>query len=1192
VTVNPGSASFTALGETARFTAEVRDQNGQPMAGAAVAWASSDASVATVDAGGLVTAEGNGAAAITARAGSASGSASVTVMENPDRAALVALYEATDGPNWVDNTNWLTDAPLGEWYGVDTDASGRVWRLNLSGRYSNEESRWVRHGLSGHIPPELGNLSSLRLLLLYGNQLTGPIPPELGNLSNLTELWLFENQLTGPIPPELGNAARLTKILLLDNRLTGPIPSELGNLSELSVLGLCCNPLGGEIPPWLADLSSLEGLDLAGTQLTGPIPPELGELSHLTSLTLDGNQLTGRIPPELGKLANLTRLNLHRNQLTGPIPPELGKLANLTRLNLFENQLTGPILPELGNLSSLKSLAISINSLTGPIPRELGNLTDLERLLLGLNRLAGPIPAELGNLTDLTFLYLADNPNLVGPLPSTLAALTSLERLLVWNTGLCVPQTTEFDVWLQGIRQVAGDIEDCPVQSSDREALAAIHEWTNGDGWRNSENWLGDGPLDDWYGVTADAEDRVTALNLSDNNLSGILPVEAAGLLGLEELVLNDNNGLGGELPGEILRLVSLSMLRLDGTGVCASAAEVFRDWLDRISDARVMACPDDHGNDAADATSVSLGGRAEGEIESYADEDWFRIELGGQGSLSVEAEGSTVVSGELYDADGSLVGYDGSFGSFSILRRLPPGTYFVRVVGGTEDTRGPYELVSSFEPRTPGARAYLTQAVQSHDFAVPLVAGEDALLRVFVMADDGVTASMPPVRATFYRGGGEVHSVGIDGSSAPVPHTMAEDDLDATANAVVPGAVIAPGTEMVVEVDPDGTLDPSLGIGGRIPAEGRMALDIRDALDFDVTAVPFLWTENPDSSGYKVAQELTPDHELFYETRDWLPVAGMEVSVREAVLVDYDPKENMGRVLDDVALLHATDGAAGYYMGVPPWIERGVLGIARIGTRYSVSRLDGHTIAHEFGHNFSLRHAPCGGPAGVDGRYPHVGGEIGAWGYDFTDASLVDPEVFTDLMTYCRDDDWISDYSFARAADYRTGTAAAMASRGARQVLLVRGGVEGGRLQIEPAFVLDAPPTLPERAGPYRLVGSDAQGGELFALGFDMQEIADIESEDDGGFTFAIPVRPGWAEALATITLAGPEGRVTLAGDDPASPATALVLDAATGRIRAILRNPPSATQAASVVAGGPEGTGLEVLVSRGIPDADAWRR
>ncbi len=43
-------------------------------------------------------------------------------------AALVALYESTDGPNWVNNENWLTDAPLGEWYGVDTDRDGRVSR--------------------------------------------------------------------------------------------------------------------------------------------------------------------------------------------------------------------------------------------------------------------------------------------------------------------------------------------------------------------------------------------------------------------------------------------------------------------------------------------------------------------------------------------------------------------------------------------------------------------------------------------------------------------------------------------------------------------------------------------------------------------------------------------------------------------------------------------------------------------------------------------------------------------------------------------------------------------------------------------------------------------------------------------------------------------------------------------------------
>ncbi|MDE0073932.1 MAG: Ig-like domain-containing protein [Gammaproteobacteria bacterium] len=84
VTINPASATLTALEETARFTAEVRDQNGQVMAGTAVAWASSDASVAAVDASGLVTAVANGTATMTAASGSARGTARITVDAPPN----------------------------------------------------------------------------------------------------------------------------------------------------------------------------------------------------------------------------------------------------------------------------------------------------------------------------------------------------------------------------------------------------------------------------------------------------------------------------------------------------------------------------------------------------------------------------------------------------------------------------------------------------------------------------------------------------------------------------------------------------------------------------------------------------------------------------------------------------------------------------------------------------------------------------------------------------------------------------------------------------------------------------------------------------------------------------------------------------------------------------------------------------
>ena len=50
-----------------------------------------------------------------------------------DRAALMALYNSTDGANWTDNTNWGSTEPLGTWFGVTTNTDGRV----TDGRVSN-----------------------------------------------------------------------------------------------------------------------------------------------------------------------------------------------------------------------------------------------------------------------------------------------------------------------------------------------------------------------------------------------------------------------------------------------------------------------------------------------------------------------------------------------------------------------------------------------------------------------------------------------------------------------------------------------------------------------------------------------------------------------------------------------------------------------------------------------------------------------------------------------------------------------------------------------------------------------------------------------------------------------------------------------------------------------------------------------
>ena len=367
-----------------------------------------------------------------------------------DRAVLEALYDATGGPDWIDNTNWKGAAPLGEWFGVTTDTAGRVTRLELPG-----------NGLAGPIPAALGELALLWSLNLGSwrdsatqqsveNTLTGPIPAELGNLANLERLDLTGNALTGPVPSWLGRLTSLRSLVLWGNELTGPIPAELAGLENLRALYLGANALTGSIPSGLGNLANLEWLDLAGNALTGPVPSWLGRLTSLRSLLLRGNELTGPIPAELAGLENLRALYLGANALTGSIPSGLGNLANLDQLDLRGNELTGPIPGELASLENLRWLLLSNNGLSGPIPSGLGNLANLDSLDLSRNRLTGPIPSGLGNLANLQSLSLFANP-LTGPLPQRLAGLSQLTHLDISRTGACAPHESAFQTWLATI---------------------------------------------------------------------------------------------------------------------------------------------------------------------------------------------------------------------------------------------------------------------------------------------------------------------------------------------------------------------------------------------------------------------------------------------------------------------------------------------------------------------------------------------------------------------------------------------------------------------------------------------------------------------------------------------------------------------------------------------------------------------
>ena len=1370
VVVSPAESTI-GVGDALRLSAEAFDENGNRVNGAVFSWSSSNAGVAGVDDTGLVEGVAEGTARIRATTGDAWGVAEVTV-ESPDRAALVALYEATNGPNWVDDTNWLTDAPLGEWYGVHTDHFGRVVRLDLAGRRDAAARRTVSHGLIGSLPPELGNLIGLRTLDLGDNDLFGAIPPDLGNLTELRRLDLGDNNLTGAFPPALLNLVRLESLDLGGNSLKGTILPGLGDLGSLMWLNLSRNRWTGTIPPELGNLAKLRELRLYSAELTGPIPPEFGNLVSLTWLRLDGNRLTAPIPSELGNLASLLGMFLGGNNLTGTIPPEFGNLASLESLGLGPNNLTGTIPPELGDLANLRSLRLGYNRLTGTIPRSLAqialdqlsfegndglcvpgtaesaawiarigqwegpfcNKSDIAALealfrsadgpgwadsggwldgpalstwhgvradTLGLvtaidlsdNGLAGRLSPELGELAQLAELRIGGNAGLSGRLPYSLRRL-GLEVLHYAGTGLCAPAEAAFRAWLAGITSHEGTVECAPL--SDRDILEALYHATGGSEWTIGDGWLTARPLGEWHGVEVDTQGRVTELRLGSNGLRGSIPPELGKLSNLVGLSLYRNeltgsippelgnltalqglglyrNQLTGAIPPELGSLGSLRWLYLTGNRLTGAIPRELGD-LANLKQLRLYSndltggIPPELGN-LANLEELGLAGnRLTGtippglgnlarlielwlagneltgtippEIGNLADLEHLRLEaneltgaippeLGKLSSLiSLDLEvneltgaippelGNLSSLNALDLAANNLTGsVPPELGALRRLRRLSLATNpglsgplptslanlrFLREIqtGGTglcapSDARfleWLKELSTGRVARCADAlaHAYLTQAVQSRAYPVPLVAGEKALLRVFLTAPGGANADIPPVRARFYVRNREVHVENIPGKPGPIPSEVQEGNLSRSANAEIPAYVVRPGLEMVIEPDSDGTLDPALGVAKRIPATGRLPVEVRTMPLFDLTVIPFLWSEAPDSSVLDITAGMAADpdgHELLVYVNTLLPVGDLVVTAHDPVVTST----NEGfALLAETEAIRAIEGGTGHYTGTIAGPFTGPFGVANTPGRSSFSIPSALVLAHELGHNLSLGHAPCGTPG--DPLYPYPDGSIGAWGYDSRLERLWPPDDSYDLMSYCGPK-WISDHYFEQAFRYRVadGAASGTATADPDRSLLLWGGIgSDGQPYLEPAFVVDARPMLPGSGGDYRIAGRTREGAELFDLAFAMPEVADGDGSTN--FAFVLPVQAAWDDDLASITLSGPGGSATL--DESTDQPMAILRDPRTGQVRGFLRDPPPATRAAADAVGGAARQGLETLFSRGIPDAGAWRR
>ena len=209
---------------------------------------------------------------------------------------------------------------------------------------------------------------------------------ECYSIENTTELDLPNSGLSGEIPPEIGNLTNLTSLWLSSNELTGSIPLEICNLNNLTYLYLDRNQFTGEIPSEIGNLTNLEYLYFFNNQLTGTIPPEIGNLTNLTNLSFSSNQLTGEIPSEIGNLTNLIGLQLNDNEFTGEIPESICELTNLNwspdfidwgYSYFYNNQLCPPypfcIEDYVGEQDTTNCEQVSIIDETLPITYKLNN---------------------------------------------------------------------------------------------------------------------------------------------------------------------------------------------------------------------------------------------------------------------------------------------------------------------------------------------------------------------------------------------------------------------------------------------------------------------------------------------------------------------------------------------------------------------------------------------------------------------------------------------------------------------------------------------------------------------------------------------------------------------------------------------------------------------------------------------------
>ncbi|KAI9117738.1 hypothetical protein K1719_011153 [Acacia pycnantha] len=472
------------------------------------------------------------------------------------------------------------------------------------------------NNLSGPIPQSLGHLLHLSELDISHNNLSGPIPQSLGHLPNLLELDISHNNLSGSFP-KLHQLPSLEALYMFDNKLNGMVnEGHLSTLSNLKILYVSNNFLSFNfspkwVPPfqlnlflarscnfsigfpmWLKHQRNLVDLDISSGSISYSIPEWIFLLPSLFYLNMSHNKIHGEFPRSLPQFP--INLDLSFNNLSGPIPQfslpiEVLLLSNnrlsgsistlcatsptrLRQLDMSSNLLTGKLPHCWRQFISLEVLILANNNFSGEIPSSIGTLKKIKTIHLNNNNFSGKIPS-LMNSPNLQFIDYGQN-NLYGKLPTWIGH--NLSNLIVLRlqsnkfhgnipTSLC--KLSVLQILDLSKNDITGSIPHCFNNLSALSNLTfprhtisyfiyAEYSW---------DALFIENAMLNWKGEVVKYDKNLglmTAIDLSDNHLTGEIPSRMTSLVALASLNLSRNN-LTGFIPKNMGQMNMLESLDL-----------------------------------------------------------------------------------------------------------------------------------------------------------------------------------------------------------------------------------------------------------------------------------------------------------------------------------------------------------------------------------------------------------------------------------------------------------------------------------------------------------------------------------------------------------------------------------------------------------------------------------------------------